>query len=231
MSLVGAKVLRKEDPSLLTGHGRFVDDIAPVNTAFAQFVMSDQAHAKILSIDVSATLKMPGVLGVWTAADFATFPNLPGGLPDLERPVLAHDRVRWAGEPVAIVVAENRYQAAVHLAFGKQRIDDRAAVVDNDHVSNLGLARSAIDFNNTGIRARWIGEVWALVEQAFLECSCLKFGWKAKWLEAGGCNVGPANFLAWRAANVERVVFYFNVALGCLEQVGCNLLGANHQSF
>jgi len=48
MSLVGAKVLRKEDPSLLTGHGRFVDDIAPVNTAFAQFVMSDQAHAKIL---------------------------------------------------------------------------------------------------------------------------------------------------------------------------------------
>ena len=112
MSLVGARVLRKEDPNLLTGHGKFVDDIAPINTAFAQFVMSDQAHAKILSIDVSATLSMPGVLGVWTAADFIDFPNLPGGLPDLERPVLAHDRVRWAGEPVAIVVAENRYQAA-----------------------------------------------------------------------------------------------------------------------
>jgi len=112
MSLVGARVLRKEDPSLLTGHGRFVDDFAPVNTAFAQFVMSDQAHAKILSIDISETLKMPGVLGVWTAADFSSFPNLPGGLPDLERPLLAHDRVRWAGEPVAIVVAENRYQAA-----------------------------------------------------------------------------------------------------------------------
>lgn len=112
MSLVGARVLRKEDPNLLTGHGKFVDDIAPVNTAFAQFVMSDQAHAKILSIDVSETLKMPGVLGVWTAADFVAYPNLPGGLPDLERPVLAHDRVRWAGEPVAIVVAENRYQAA-----------------------------------------------------------------------------------------------------------------------
>lgn len=112
MSLVGARVLRKEDPNLLTGHGRFVDDIAPINTAFAQFVMSDQAHARILSIDVSATLSMPGVLGVWTAADFIDFPNLPGGLPDLERPVLAHDRVRWAGEPVAIVVAENRYQAA-----------------------------------------------------------------------------------------------------------------------
>ncbi|NDE81172.1 MAG: xanthine dehydrogenase family protein molybdopterin-binding subunit, partial [Actinobacteria bacterium] len=112
MSLVGARVLRKEDPNLLTGHGKFVDDIAPVSTAFAQFVMSDQAHAKILSIDVSETLKMPGVLGVWTAADFIPYPNLPGGLPDLERPVLAHDRVRWAGEPVAIVVAENRYQAA-----------------------------------------------------------------------------------------------------------------------
>ena len=112
MSLVGAKVLRKEDPSLLTGRGKFVDDLSPTNTAFAQFVMSDQAHANIISIDVSETLKMPGVLGVWTAADFISFPNLPGGMTDFERPVLAHDRVRWAGEPVAIVVAENRYQAA-----------------------------------------------------------------------------------------------------------------------
>jgi len=112
MSLVGAKVLRKEDPSLLTGRGKFVDDFSPPNATFAQFVMSDQAHAKIISIDVSETLKMPGVLGVWTAADFISFPNLPGGMPDFERPVLAHDRVRWAGEPVAIVVAENRYQAA-----------------------------------------------------------------------------------------------------------------------
>ncbi len=112
MSLVGAKVLRKEDPSLLTGHGKFVDDFSPPNTAFGQFVMSDQAHAKIISIDVSEALKMPGVLGVWTAVDFVSFPNLPGGMPDFERPVLAHDRVRWAGEPVAIVVAENRFQAA-----------------------------------------------------------------------------------------------------------------------
>ena len=112
MSLVGAKVLRKEDPSLLTGRGKFVDDFSPPNTVFAQFVMSDQAHANIISIDVSETLKMPGVLGVWTAADFVSFPNLPGGMTDFERPVLAHDRVRWAGEPVAIVVAENRYQAA-----------------------------------------------------------------------------------------------------------------------
>ena len=112
MSLVGAKVLRKEDPSLLTGRGKFVDDFSPPNTAFAQFVMSDQAHANIISIDVSETLKMPGVLGVWTAADFISFPNLPGGMTDFERPILAHDRVRWAGEPVAIIVAENRYQAA-----------------------------------------------------------------------------------------------------------------------
>ena len=112
MSLVGAKVLRKEDPSLLTGRGKFVDDFSPPNTCFGQFVMSDQAHAKIISIDVSETLKMPGVLGVWTAADFISFPNLPGGMTDFERPILAHGRVRWAGEPVAIIVAENRYQAA-----------------------------------------------------------------------------------------------------------------------
>jgi len=112
VSLVGARVLRKEDPRLLTGRGTFVDDVNPPNCAFAQFVVSEHAHANIVAIDVREALALPGVLGVWTAADFIDFPNLPGGLPDLERPVLAHDRVRWAGEPVAIVVAENRYQAA-----------------------------------------------------------------------------------------------------------------------
>lgn len=112
MSLVGARVLRKEDPRLLTGKGTFVDDLQPTGCLHAAFVMSMHAHAEIVSIDARAALAMPGVVGVWTAADFLDFPDLPGGLPELERPVLARNRVRFAGEPVAVVVAENRYQAA-----------------------------------------------------------------------------------------------------------------------
>ncbi len=116
MSLVGAKVLRKEDPRLLTGRAQFVDDFKPTDVAFAQFVVSEHAHANILSIDTRDALKMPGVLGIWTSHDFVDYPDLPGGLPDLERPPLATGRVRWAGEPVAVVVAEDRYAAADAVA-------------------------------------------------------------------------------------------------------------------
>ncbi len=112
MSLVGAKVLRKEDPRLLSGTGQFVDDLAPNRCAFASFVMSSEAHARIQSIDVRAALKIDGVLAVYTAADFAEYPDLPGGMPGLERPVLARNVVRFVGEPVAVVIAEDRYIAA-----------------------------------------------------------------------------------------------------------------------
>jgi carbon-monoxide dehydrogenase large subunit len=112
MSLVGARVLRKEDPRLLSGTGTFVDDLAPPGCTFAQFVPSIEAHARITAIDVRAALKVPGVLGVYTAADLIDHPDLPGGLPELERPVLARNVTRFAGEPVAVVVAEDRYAAA-----------------------------------------------------------------------------------------------------------------------
>jgi carbon-monoxide dehydrogenase large subunit len=112
MSLVGASVLRKEDPRLLSGTGTFVDDLAPARGAFATFVTSSVAHARLRSIDVRAALTTEGVLGVWTAADFQDFPDLPGGLPDLERPVLARNVVRFVGEPIAVVVATDRYVAA-----------------------------------------------------------------------------------------------------------------------
>jgi carbon-monoxide dehydrogenase large subunit len=116
MSLVGARVLRKEDPRLLTGRATFVDDVNPTNCAFAQFVVSEHAHANIRSIDVSAALRLPGVLGVFTAQDLRDYPDLPGGLPDLERPPLATGRARWAGEPIAVVVATDRYRAADAVA-------------------------------------------------------------------------------------------------------------------
>ena len=138
MSLVGAKVLRKEDPRLLTGTGTFVDDLSPARCAFAQFVTSTEAHARVASIDARAALAMDGVVGVWTAADLTQYPDLPGGLPDLERPVLARNIVRFAGEPVAVVVADDRYlaaDAAAAIDIEYQRLDavttiDRAAADD-----------------------------------------------------------------------------------------------------
>lgn len=116
MSLVGARVLRKEDPRLLSGAGTFVDDLSPARCAFAEFVTSSEAHARVVSIDARAALAIEGVVGVWTAVDFVDHPDLPGGLPDLERPALARNVVRFVGEPVAVVVADDRYLAADAVA-------------------------------------------------------------------------------------------------------------------
>ncbi|MBW3605879.1 MAG: hypothetical protein KY460_13440 [Actinobacteria bacterium] len=117
MSLVGARVLRKEDPNLLTGRGQFVDDIALPGTLFMTLVHSTEAHARIAGIDTSTARDMPGVRGVWTLGDLGDVPPLPG-VPGFDRPVLAGDRVRFVGEPVAVIVADDRYAAAAAVEGG-----------------------------------------------------------------------------------------------------------------
>ncbi len=114
-SILGNRVTRVEDPRFLTGGGRYVDSIHFPNEAWCAYVRSPYAHATIESIDVSDAAAAPGVLGLFTAADLAalnptppTRPNLP---PEMTRPFLAADRVRFVGEPVAAVVAETHAQA------------------------------------------------------------------------------------------------------------------------
>ncbi|MGZ4537552.1 MAG: xanthine dehydrogenase family protein molybdopterin-binding subunit [Blastococcus sp.] len=121
-SMVGAAVVRKEDPALLTGRGRFVDDIRLPGMVHMAFVRSVQAHARVLSIDTKAAGEQPGVLGVWTAADLEQLPHVRS-IPGVERPCLASDAVRFVGEPVAVVVTTDRYLAADAAA---------AVVVDYD---------------------------------------------------------------------------------------------------
>ncbi|MST31524.1 molybdopterin-dependent oxidoreductase [Acidimicrobiaceae bacterium USS-CC1] len=116
MSLIGARVVRKEDPALLTGQGAFVDDLAPTGCAFMAMVPSSEAHARIVSIGTEEARRAPGVLAVWTAADVADLPLVPGP-PGLQRPLLAAGTVRYLGEPVAVVVANDRYQASSAAAL------------------------------------------------------------------------------------------------------------------
>ncbi|AEA23700.1 Carbon-monoxide dehydrogenase (acceptor) [Pseudonocardia dioxanivorans CB1190] len=110
-SMIGAAVVRKEDPALLTGRGTYVDDVRLPGTVHMVYVRSYLAHARIVSIDTSEAVATPGVLGVWTNADL---PGLPPNrsVPGMERPCLARDKVRFVGEPVAVVVAADRYAAA-----------------------------------------------------------------------------------------------------------------------
>ena len=75
-SMVGAAVVRKEDPALLTGRGRFVDDIHLPGMLHMAFVRSAHAHARVMSIDTKDARERPGVLGVWTAADLENVPHV-----------------------------------------------------------------------------------------------------------------------------------------------------------
>ncbi len=116
----GASIKRSEDPRILTGAGRYVDDIKLPGMLHAAFVRSPMAHARVLSVDVSAAQELPGVVAVLTGADLdaMTVPApdpllalIGGAGPTPEFTLLATDKVRLVGDPVAIVIAESRYLA------------------------------------------------------------------------------------------------------------------------
>ena len=121
---IGQGVSRFEDPRLVRGGGKYIDDVVYPGMAYGVVLRSPHGHAKIISIDTSAAKAAPGVLAVITAADWKTagLGELPshGGLKRRDGspmfkpsyPVLADDRVRWVGDPVAFVVAETQAQAA-----------------------------------------------------------------------------------------------------------------------
>jgi carbon-monoxide dehydrogenase large subunit len=112
-SILGRAVRRTEDPRLLTGDADYVEDIPCEGALHAAFVRSTIAHARILSVDADAARSMPGVAGVFTAADFGIRPFTFGTSVQraYARPILAKDVVRFVGEEVAVVVAETRVQA------------------------------------------------------------------------------------------------------------------------
>lgn len=117
---IGTSVARLDDRRLLTGGGRFTADVGPADAAHAVFLRSPHAHARILSIDVEAARRAPGVLAVLTAADAKADQlgklrcprSLPGhDMVDPPRPVLAEGVARFAGEAVACVVASTLHEA------------------------------------------------------------------------------------------------------------------------
>jgi carbon-monoxide dehydrogenase large subunit len=118
--LIGRPLTRREDPALLTGRGQYVDDVTLPGTLHAFAVRSPLAHAQITGIDVAQARAAPGVAAVFTADDLAAagVGPLPGGdaLPpgalNPRHPVLARDKVLWAGQPVVLVVADTPARAA-----------------------------------------------------------------------------------------------------------------------
>jgi len=130
---VGQRILRLEDAPLLKGHGRFVDDL-PVrrDTLHAAILRSPHPHARIKFIDVSEALKQPGVRAVITGKDVweVTSTLIVGFENPMDYRCIANDKVRFVGEPVAVVCAADRYKAEDALDFIKVEYEVLPAVVD-----------------------------------------------------------------------------------------------------
>jgi aerobic carbon-monoxide dehydrogenase large subunit len=135
VSFLGHAVTRREDPRLLLGEARFVADLPVDGCLHAFFVRSTSPHGVLGGIETAAAKAAPGVVGVFTAGDLE-LPDLPEPSlppapirPYLARPVLARDRVRFVGEPVAVVVAESAAAAVDAAELVEISIEDLPAVV------------------------------------------------------------------------------------------------------
>ncbi|HMK79420.1 MAG TPA: xanthine dehydrogenase family protein molybdopterin-binding subunit [Xanthobacteraceae bacterium] len=135
---VGQPVRRTEDPVLVQGHGRYTDDLNAAGQAYAVFVRSRNGHGVIKRIDSAAAAAMPGVLAIYTGKDLAAYGNLKCIAPFKNRdgsemkkparPSMPSDKVRFVGDPIAIVVAETLPQAKDAAEAVEVEIDPLPAV-------------------------------------------------------------------------------------------------------
>jgi aerobic carbon-monoxide dehydrogenase large subunit len=141
--LVGSAVERMEDARFLSGSGQFADDLAVDGMLHAAILRSPMAHARIMRIDTAAALAMQGIRAVFTAGDVdGNIPLIPlrlAPLPQFEpfrQPVIAIDKVRYVGEPIAVVVAESRALAEDALEAISVEFEALSAVIDRGAAEN-----------------------------------------------------------------------------------------------
>ena len=139
--MIGARIHRREDPHLITGGGRYVEDLIRAGTLSMAVVRSPHAHAKIARINSDAARALPGVVAVLTAADFktvlkGTHPVAPAAAPTKhtvpDRFPIADQEAVFQGEPVAVVIADNRKLAADGAAAVEVEYEPLPAVTDHE---------------------------------------------------------------------------------------------------
>ena len=147
--MLGARIKRIEDPALLRGRGRFVDDIRLPGMAHAAFVRSIHAHAAITAIELAAARAVPGVIAIYTLNDLRphlTSVTLPLAQPSaairqaLDSFVLVANEARYVGEPIAVVIAQSRYIAEDAAALVEIAYEPLPAAIDLSTAAAPGAA-------------------------------------------------------------------------------------------
>ncbi len=175
---IGASSKRREDIRFLTGEGNYTDDINLHGQAHVFFLRSDIAHGVLNSVDTSAAEGMPGVVKIFTGADFAEVGSIPCGwqvtdkhgapMQEPRHPVLAEGKVRHVGEPIAAVVAETLSQARDAAEAIVVDITDLPAVVDMKQAVQEGAPKVHDDLtSNLCYDWGFVEENKAAVDKAF----------------------------------------------------------------
>ena len=155
-SILGTRVLRTEDPKLLTVGGDYIGDLVLDNAVHLQYVRSTMAHARLLSVDADEARRAPGVVAVFTAAEMDLAPA-KAGMPMLNqsmtRPFLAIDRVRFVGDVIAVVAAETKAQAVDAAELVVVEYEPLDAVLD------LAASRAGASFLH---EAAGTNVIWAM---------------------------------------------------------------------
>jgi carbon-monoxide dehydrogenase large subunit len=149
VSILGNRVLRREDPTFLTAGGTYVGDLDLPGAAFLTFVRSPFAHARIRRIDLDEVRSAPGVIAAWTNADIG-LPPMPPGMAflnqEMTRPLLADGTVRFVGEPVVAIVSETQAQGNDAAEVAIVDYDPLRVVVDPEE----SLTNETLLFPDTG---------------------------------------------------------------------------------
>lgn len=175
---IGASIKRREDPRFLTGRGRYTDDINLNGQAHVHFLRADVAHAVLNGIDTAAAAAMPGVVRIFTAADFAGVGGIPCGwqvtdrhgqpMQEPKHPVMAEGKIRHVGEILAAVVAETVEQARDAAEAIEVDYDELPAVIDMKAACAEG-AQKVHDELTSNLCYDWgfVEENKAAVDEAF----------------------------------------------------------------
>ena len=161
-SILGNRVLRKEDPKFLTTGGEYVDDLLDeprlVGGLHVTYARSSAAHARVLSIDTSEAESMPGVVAVFTAASLELQPVPAAFNPMVARTLLASDKVRYVGEPIVAIVTETREQGEdaaeaiiVDYDYLEAFVDLETSMASSTHIYESAGSNVVFDTTALGI--------------------------------------------------------------------------------
>lgn len=199
---IGRAVERREDYRFLTGQGQYTDDVVMPNQSYAYFLRSQHAHARIRGINTAKAQRAPGVLGVFTGKDTAGIGGLPCGwlitsidgtpMKEPRHPVLAEGKVRYVGDPVALVVAETLAQAKAAAELIEVDYEVLPAVVDTATAAKATVAVHDEAPNN-------VCYTWAIGDKAAVDAAFAKAAHVTK-LEFVNNRLIP-NAIEPRAAN------------------------------